>query len=52
MINSKTSELKQIARGNILPNAYFFEEEHFQMFSGFCPHHMTKAVVRAMLMLR
>ena len=53
MINSKNSELiySQIVRGNILPpNAYFSEEEHVQMFSGTCPHHITKAMLRAMLM--
>ena len=34
MINSESSELKQIVRGNIPPNTYFSEEEHFQMFGG------------------
>ena len=36
MINSESSELKQIVRGNIPPSAYFSEEEHVQMFSGAC----------------
>ena len=54
MINSKNSELiySQIVRGNIPPNAYFSEEEHVQMFSGACAHHITKAMLRAMLMPR
>ena len=30
MINSESSELEQIVRGNIPPNAYFSEEEHVQ----------------------
>ena len=42
MINSESSELNQIARGNVPPNAYF-SEEHVQMFSGNCSRHMTKA---------
>ena len=33
MINSENSELKQIVQGNVPPTAYFFEEEHVQMFS-------------------
>ena len=49
MINSESSELKQIVRGNIPPNAYFSEEEHVQMFSGACPRHITKVMLRAML---
>ena len=49
MINSESSELKQIVRGSI-PNVYFSEEEHVQMFSGACPRHTTKAMLRAMLM--
>ena len=52
MINSGSSELKQIVRGNIPPNVYFSEEEHVQMFSGACPRHITKAMLRAMLMPR
>ena len=52
MINSESSELKQIVRGNIPPNAYFSEEEHVRIFSGACPRHITKAVLRAMLMPR
>ena len=52
MINSDSSELKQIVRGNIAPNAYFSEEEHAQMFSGTGPCHITKAMLRAMLMPR
>ena len=44
--------LKQIVRENIPPNAYFSEEEHVQMFSGACPRHITKAMLRAMLMPR
>ena len=47
MINSESSELKQIVRGNIPPN-----EEHVQMFSGAWPRHITKAMLRAMLMPR
>ena len=49
MINSKSSELKQIERGHIPPHVYFSEEEHVQMFSGACPRHITKAMLRAML---
>ena len=52
MINSESSELKQIAWVNIPPNAYFSEEEHVQMFSCACPHHVTKAMLRVMLMPR
>ena len=52
MINSESSEFKQIARGNIPPNAYFSEEEHVQMFSGACPRHITKVMLTVMLMLR
>ena len=48
MINSESSELEQIVRGNIPPNAYFSEEEHVQMFSGACPRHITKAMLGAM----
>ena len=48
MINSESSELEQIVRGNIPPNAYFSEEEHVQMFSDACSRHM----LRAMLILR
>ena len=44
MINSESSELKQIVRGNIPPNAYFSEEEHVQMFSDAYPRHITKAI--------
>ena len=40
MINSENSELKQIVRVNIPPNAYFSEEKHLQMFSGACPRHI------------
>ena len=47
MINSKSSELEQIVQGNIPPNAYF-SEEHVQMFSGACPRHITKEMLRAM----
>ena len=49
MINSDSSELKQVVRGNIPPNAYFSEEEHVPMFIGACPRHITKAMLRAML---
>ena len=49
MINSESSKLKQIVRGNTPPNAYFSEEEHIQMFSGACPRHITKVMLRAML---
>ena len=49
MINSENSELKQIVCGNIPPNAYLSEEEHVEMFSGACPCHITKAMLRAML---
>ena len=45
MINSESSELKQIVRGDIPPNANFSEEEHAQMFSGACPRHITKAML-------
>ena len=50
MINSES----RIVRGNIPlpPNAYFFEEEYVQMFSGACPRHKTKVMLRAMLMAR
>ena len=49
----RSRELKQIVRGNIPPNVYFFsEEEHVQMFSGACPRQITKAMLRAMLMPR
>ena len=50
MINSESSELKQIVQGHIPPNTYFSEEEYVQMFSGACPRHTTKAMLRAMLM--
>ena len=49
MTNSKSSELKQIVQGNILPNVYVSEEEHVQMFSGACPRHVAKVILRAML---
>ena len=49
MINSESSELKQIVQGNIPPNTYFSEEEHVQMFSGAYLRHITKAMLRAML---
>ena len=49
MINSENSELKQIVWGNIPPNTYFSKEGHVQMFSGACPGHITKAMLRAML---
>ena len=52
MINSESSEVKQVVWGNIPPNAFFPEEEHVQMFSGACPRHITKAMLRAMLMPR
>ena len=45
MINSESSELKQIVRGKIPLNAYFSEEEHVQMFSGACSRHITKAML-------
>ena len=49
MISSESSEPKQIVWGNIPPNAYFSEEEHVQMFSGACPRHITKVMLRAVL---
>ena len=45
MINSESSDLKQIVWGNIPPNTYFSEEEHVQMFSGACPRHITRAML-------
>ena len=49
MINSENSELKQIVWGNIPSNVYFPKEGHVQMFSGACPRHITKAMLRVML---
>ena len=43
MINSESSELKQIVWGNIPPNAYFSGEEHVQMFSdAYLPSHLVR----------
>ena len=43
MINSESSELKQIVRGDIPPNAYFSEEEHVQISSGACPRPRSRS---------
>ena len=43
MINSESSELKQIVRGNIPPNAYFSGEEHVQMLSLSSPYNKSDA---------
>ena len=52
MINNESIHPKQIVRENQTPNAYFSEEEHVKMFSGAGPRHITKAMLRAMLMPR
>ena len=46
MINSASSELKQIVWGSIPPNVHLSKEEHVQMFSGVCPRHITKVMHR------
>ena len=51
-MNSGSSELKQIVRGNTPSNAYFSEEDHVQMFSGVCPRHITKVMLKQWLSYR
>ena len=46
MINSESSELKQIVWGSIPPNVHLSKEQPVQMFSGVCPCHITKVMLR------
>ena len=55
MINSESKVVnssKQHGETYLQTHIFFSEEEHVQMFSGACPRHITKAMLRAMLTVR